>query len=39
MNNKYQGSTLTVGAVVQAIQASHEGEWNWNDFDSYNPPA
>lgn len=37
MNNKYQGSKLTVGAVVQAIQASHEDEWDWDEFATYNP--
>jgi predicted ribosomally synthesized peptide with SipW-like signal peptide len=43
MNNDYQGSTLTVSGIVQAIQASHQydednepGGWTWDGFDSYN---
>lgn len=38
--NAYQGSTLTVGGIVQAIQASHEGGaggeangWTWDSVD------
>jgi predicted ribosomally synthesized peptide with SipW-like signal peptide len=37
MNNAYQGCTFTLGGVVQSIQASHNTEWSWADFATYNP--
>lgn len=40
-DNAYQGSTLTVTGIIQAVQASHQGEggWNWADLDwsEFNP--
>ncbi len=34
--NEYQGKKYIVSAKFQAIQASHAGEWTWDDFDNYN---
>ncbi|MDZ4132650.1 MAG: hypothetical protein U1E11_05880, partial [Dethiobacteria bacterium] len=34
--NEYQGAHYHLISLFQAIQASHEGEWNWSEFDNYN---
>ncbi|MDZ4132419.1 MAG: TasA family protein [Dethiobacteria bacterium] len=31
--NQYQGKAYTVNVTYQAIQASHEDEWEWNEID------
>ncbi len=31
--NHYQGKAFTVNVTYQAIQASHAGEWNWDNVD------
>ncbi len=31
--NQYQGKAYTVNVTYQAIQASHDGEWEWNEID------
>ncbi len=36
-DNQYQGKVFTLTATFQAIQASHADEWNWDDFETYNP--
>lgn len=34
--NEYQGKRFVITPTFQAIQNSHQGEWNWAEFDSYN---
>ncbi len=36
-NNQYQGKRFVLRARFQAIQASHSDEWDWDEFDTYNP--
>lgn len=38
-DNQYQGKRFILTAKFQAIQQSHEGEWNWDEFDTYNQVA
>jgi len=38
-DNRYQEETYSMKFTFQAIQASHSGEWNWDNFESYNPPT
>lgn len=35
-DNQYQGKRFILSAKFQAIQASHDDEWEWSSFESYN---
>ncbi|UNC93468.1 CalY family protein [Candidatus Contubernalis alkaliaceticus] len=35
-DNVYQGKKFVLSAKFQAIQASHDDQWNWDEFGSYN---
>lgn len=35
-DNQYQGKRFILEAKFQAIQASYEGQWTWDEFDTYN---